>query len=63
MKTYLLLASVELNINDEYTRHVDNVLVQTIKAERKDEAQTQVKHQIGDSIDDSRIEYLELREV
>lgn len=63
MKKFIILADILININDEYTRFIDEALVEVIEASSSQEALSKCSHQVGDDFQCGRIENLYVREV
>lgn len=63
MKNFIILADIQININDEYYRSVDEALVQVVVASDSQEALSKCSYQIGDDFQCGRIENLYVREV
>lgn len=60
---FIILADIELNINDEYHRSVDNVFVQVVDAPSADEALTQCPYKKGSTLEGGTIDYIRAKEI
>ena len=63
MKTYLILAEIELNIGDEYYRHVSDVFVTSVKAESEDSAKSQSPVQYNDEWQEGKVQHIRVQEL
>lgn len=60
MKTFILLADLEIPTGDEQSRYIGDVFLTSIKAKSTSDAHSKHKYAIGDEVNSGTIESLRL---